>query len=40
MSELETLKARLAAAKGRPGYGATVEAIKSRIAELEAANGS
>jgi hypothetical protein len=37
--ELADLKARLKAAQGRSGYGATVEAIKERIAELEATDG-
>lgn len=36
MDELETLKRKLAAREGRPGLTANVEAIKRRIAELEA----
>lgn len=43
MSELNELKRKLAAClKGdspKPGYGERVEAIRARIAELEASNG-
>ena len=39
MTELESLKAKLAARENKPGYRANVEALKQRIAELEAANG-
>lgn len=35
-SELEALKAKLAARKGKPGYAQNVEEIEARIAELEA----
>ena len=35
MTEMESLKAKLAASEGRPGYEQRVEAIKARIAELE-----
>ncbi len=40
MSELETLKAKLVASEGRPGYEQRVEAIKARIAEIEAEEGA
>lgn len=36
MTELEDLKRKLAAREGKPGYRANVEALKQRIAELEA----
>jgi len=36
MTELESLKAKLAARKGRPGYEGNVREIEKRIAELEA----
>jgi len=36
MDELESLKRRLAAREGKSGYKDNVEAIKRRIAELEA----
>jgi hypothetical protein len=36
MSEIEDLKRKLAAREGKAGYGPTVEAMKKRIAELEA----
>lgn len=36
MTELEELKAMLKAREGVAGYKANVEAIKKRIAELEA----
>lgn len=36
MTELEDLKAKLAARENKPGYRANVEALKQRIAELEA----
>lgn len=35
MSELEQLKAKLAAREGKPGFEANVEELKRRIAELE-----
>lgn len=35
-AELESLKARLAASEGRPGYEGRVQEIRARIAELEA----
>lgn len=35
MTELETLKAKLAARDGMPGFEANVRDIKARIAELE-----
>lgn len=38
MSELESLKARLAARDGQPGYALAVRRIRERIAELEAQN--
>ena len=38
MSELEGLKRKLAAREGKAGYAANVEALKARIAELEAQN--
>lgn len=38
MDELETLRRKLAARKGKPGFTANVEAIERRIAELEALN--
>lgn len=34
--ELEALKAKLQAREGKPGFAANVEALKARIAELEA----
>lgn len=34
--ELASLKAKLAARKGKQGYGDNVKAIEARIAELEA----
>jgi hypothetical protein len=37
--ELEQRRRELAAREGRPGYKANVEALKRRIAELEAENG-
>lgn len=37
--ELETLKRKLAARENKPGMTANVEALRARIAELEAANG-
>lgn len=37
MTELEQLKAKLAAREGRPGFKQNVEALKKRIAELEGA---
>ena len=36
MTGLEDLKRKLAAREGKPGYRANVEALKQRIAELEA----
>lgn len=33
--EIAALKAKLKAREGRPGFGANVEEIKRRIAELE-----
>lgn len=40
MTELETLKRKLAARENKPGFKANVEALKKRIAELESeANG-
>ena len=36
MTELEDLKRKLAAREGKPGYRANAEALKQRIAELEA----
>lgn len=36
MADLEDLKRKLAAREGKPGYRANVEALKQRIAELEA----
>lgn len=35
MTELEELKAKLAAREGQPGFAENVEAIKARIKELE-----
>lgn len=40
MDELVILRRKLAAREGKPGYAANVEAIKARIAELEAQNAS
>ena len=40
MSELEDLKAKLKARRDRPGFGANVELIEARIAELEAAEAN
>ncbi|WP_268794979.1 MULTISPECIES: hypothetical protein [unclassified Sphingomonas] len=37
--ELAALREKLAARQDRPGFAANVEAIKQRIAELEAQNG-
>jgi len=37
--ELADLKVKLAKREGQPGYKANVEALKQRIAELEAARG-
>jgi hypothetical protein len=34
--EREALKAKLRAREGKPGFAANVEALKARIAELEA----
>jgi hypothetical protein len=39
-TELDVLKRKLAAREGRAGYKDNVEAIKRRIAELEAASAS
>jgi uncharacterized small protein (DUF1192 family) len=36
MTELERLKAKLAARDNKPGYKSNVEELKRRIAELEA----
>jgi hypothetical protein len=36
MTELEALKAKLKKREDKPGWKASVEAIKKRIAELEA----
>lgn len=36
MTELERLRAKLAAREGQGGYSANVEELKRRIAELEA----
>lgn len=36
MTELENLKAKLAKRENQPGYKDNVEALKARIAELEA----
>ncbi|UXO93933.1 hypothetical protein Pan3_11 [Pseudanabaena phage Pan3] len=38
MTELEALRAKLAARDGQPGYALAVKRIKERIAELEAEN--
>ena len=38
MDELAELKRKLKQREGKPGYGPTAEAIKARIAALEAAN--
>ena len=35
MTELETLKAKLAGRKGKPGFEENVRAIEKRIEELE-----
>jgi hypothetical protein len=37
--ELAALRAKLKAREGKGGYSANVEAIKARIAELEAQDG-
>lgn len=37
--ELAALKAKLSAREGRPGFKANVEALRERIAQLEAENG-
>lgn len=37
--DLETLRRKLAAREDRPGFKANAEALRQRIAELEAANG-
>jgi hypothetical protein len=36
MDDLETLKRKLEAREGKPGFKANTEALKQRIAELEA----
>ena len=36
MTELEQLKAKLAARRGKTGFGANLKAIEQRIAEIEA----
>jgi hypothetical protein len=36
MDDLETLKRKLSAREGKPGFKANVEELKKRIAELEA----
>lgn len=38
MSEIEELRRKLTARENKPGFRANVEAIKQRIAELEAQN--
>lgn len=39
MTELDTLRARLASRERVPGYEKNVRAIKARIAELEKSDG-
>lgn len=39
MDEINRLKELVAAREGKPGYQRNVEALKARIAELEAQNG-
>lgn len=36
MTELEQLRAKLAARRGKTGFGANLKAIEQRIAEIEA----
>lgn len=38
-TELDTLKAKLAARDGRPGFEDNVKELRKRIAELEGTNG-
>lgn len=38
--EIAALKAKLKAREDRPGFNANVEALRLRIAQLEAENGS
>ena len=40
MTELESLRAKLASRKGREGYAENCREIEERIAELEAKNPS